>query len=83
MQLCLYLINLRLYNVCHLACTDLSIKKGDDVVRIAILSDMPEEFHENYLKNLVLNMKKKKLSDTKYEDFDLNDNDTWDKFTFR
>ena len=34
------------YNVCYLACNDLSIKKGDDVVRIAILSDMPEEFHE-------------------------------------
>ena len=69
------------YNVCHLACTDLSIKKGDDVVRIAILSDMPEEFHEKLFEEFGLEYEKEEeLSDTKYEDFDLNATDTWDKF---
>ena len=71
------------YNVCYLACNDLSIKKGDDVVRVAILSDMPEEFHEKLFEEFGLEYEKEdKLSDTKYEVFDLNDTDTWDKFTF-
>ena len=71
------------YNVCYLACNDLSIKKGDDVVRIAILSDMPEEFHEKLFEEFGLEYEKEEeLSDTKYEDFDINDTDTWDKFTF-
>ena len=69
------------YNVCYLACTDLSIKKGDDVVRIAILSDIPEEFHEKLFEEFGLEYEKEEeLSDTKYEDFDLNATDTWDKF---
>ena len=71
------------YNVCYLACNDLSIKKGDDVLEFAILSEMPEEFHEKLCEDFGLEYEKEeKLSNTKYEDFDLNDSKTWDKFTF-
>ena len=71
------------YNVCYLACNDLSIKKGDKVLEFAILSDMPEEFHEKLFEEFGLEYEKEEeLSDTKYEDFDINDSKTWNKFTF-
>ena len=71
------------YNVCYLACNDLSIKKGDDVLEFAILSETPEEFHEKLCEEFGLEYEKEEeLSNTKYEDFDLNDSKTWNKFTF-